>query len=350
MKTYKYRKRTTYDGVKIDVRADTKIELGQKLQKRIEQIKQGAVITRGNATVESWLLEYIEVYKRPAVSDSTYRDHMVIAKHWIIPNIGKLRLCDVKPTQCQNLINQAKHLSKRYIAKIKYLLAAAFDAAIDNQLMNTNPAKRLKLPKAYVGTRRAITDKEREALLYVCQSHDMGLWVLFMLFCGLRPHETTRVKGEHIDLKTNTLFVDGVKSKASKRYTPIPAYLVSRLTGLALPIGVAVFSYKGKPLNSSRMSRIWQSVKSEMSEYLGEPVASDFVPYCLRHTYCTDLQAAGVPINVAKELMGHSSIVMTANIYTHSSDVSFESAREMIERHQLKTGVAPKGVHFSVWN
>lgn len=46
-------------------------------------------------------------------------------------------------------------------------------------------------------------------------------------------------------------------------------------------------------------------------------VADDLTPYCLRHTFCTDLQKAGVPINVAKELMGHADISTTANIYTH---------------------------------
>lgn len=46
-------------------------------------------------------------------------------------------------------------------------------------------------------------------------------------------------------------------------------------------------------------------------------VAKDLTPYCLRHTFCTDLERAGVPINVAKDLMGHSDIAVTANIYTH---------------------------------
>ena len=54
------------------------------------------------------------------------------------------------------------------------------------------------------------------------------------------------------------------------------------------------------------------------------------LPYCLRHTYGTDLQDAGVPINVAKYLMGHSDITTTANIYTDTTDDSIESAREKI--------------------
>ncbi len=58
--------------------------------------------------------------------------------------------------------------------------------------------------------------------------------------------------------------------------------------------------------------------------------ADDLCPYCLRHTYGTDLQDAGVPINVAKYLMGHSDITTTANIYTDTTDDSIESAREKI--------------------
>ena len=63
-------------------------------------------------------------------------------------------------------------------------------------------------------------------------------------------------------------------------------------------------------------------------------VADDLVPYCLRHTYCTDLQAAGVPINIAKEFMGHSDISTTANIYTHSSDEAVSTAAASINAYQ----------------
>jgi hypothetical protein len=55
------------------------------------------------------------------------------------------------------------------------------------------------------------------------------------------------------------------------------------------------------------------------------------VTYCLRHTYATDLQAAGVPINVAKTFLGHEDISTTGNIYTHDSKASFEDARAKID-------------------
>lgn len=64
-------------------------------------------------------------------------------------------------------------------------------------------------------------------------------------------------------------------------------------------------------------------------------LAEDLRPYDYRHTYCTDLQDAGVPITVAQRLMGHSDIKMTAQIYTHHSAKSFEDARNKIERFHV---------------
>lgn len=59
-------------------------------------------------------------------------------------------------------------------------------------------------------------------------------------------------------------------------------------------------------------------------------LATDLEPYLIRHTFCTDCQAAGVPINVAKELMGHSDISVTAKIYTHMVDEVFEQNRQRL--------------------
>lgn len=61
--------------------------------------------------------------------------------------------------------------------------------------------------------------------------------------------------------------------------------------------------------------------------------AEDLEPYLLRHTFCTNCQAAGVPLNVAKELMGHSDISVTAKIYTHMVDAVFEQNRKRLAEY-----------------
>ena len=81
-----------------------------------------------------------------------------------------------------------------------------------------------------------------------------------------------------------------------------------------------------------------------------ELVGRDLTPYCLRHTYCTDLQNAGVPINVAKYLMGHSDIRVTANIYTHhTEDVSKSAIKAMEHYYSIKNKRKLKVIRHSAY-
>ena len=94
----------------------------------------------------------------------------------------------------------------------------------------------------------------------------------------------------------------------------------------------------GRPHTETSMKQIWRSFKqaldldmsAQMAQRRNRPgnvvVADDLTPYCLRHTYATDLQSADVPINVAKDFLGHKSIAMTSQIYTHLSVDAFAEA------------------------
>ena len=59
-------------------------------------------------------------------------------------------------------------------------------------------------------------------------------------------------------------------------------------------------------------------------------VAPDLVPYCLRHTYCTDCARHKIDIRITQKLMGHSDISLTANIYTNLMD---EDIVEIAKKH-----------------
>ena len=82
---------------------------------------------------------------------------------------------------------------------------------------------------------------------------------------------------------------------------------------------------------------MWNSFISDVEEELGRH-AEGLTPYCLRHTFCTDLQRAGVPINVAKELMGHADIQTTANIYTHRDSETLHSGIALLDGTGGKDG------------
>jgi integrase len=87
---------------------------------------------------------------------------------------------------------------------------------------------------------------------------------------------------------------------------------------------------------------MWTNICREMNLAMGcrtyrnklmppYPLADDFDLYNLRHTYCTDLEKMGVPINIASRFMGHANINITAKIYTHASTEAIEIGRELID-------------------
>ena len=94
-------------------------------------------------------------------------------------------------------------------------------------------------------------------------------------------------------------------------------------------------------MDDATLHRRWKAFIRELDIHMGAEayrnkiiksmVSSDLTPYCLRHTFCTDLQKAGVALNVAKELMGHSDVSVTANIYTHKDNGVLHAGIALLE-------------------
>ena len=252
--------------------------------------------------------------------------------------------------------------SKSHVRKVRQLMHKMFsDAKIDG-LIKESPADDLRLPVCSDGEGRSITDKERKFILQVAETHKAGLWVKFMLYTGLRPGETAVIQWKDIDLKNKIVRVEHAlkaktgeigdpKSAAGKRKVPIRNNFIAELQKAAE--GKSKFDFvfvqetTGKRHTKQSMNSMWNNFKRELNIAMGcrvyrsqlmkpYPVATDLIPYCLRHTFCTDLQAAGVPINVAKELMGHEDIATTANIYTDFSEDSFTEAARLINAYADK--------------
>ena len=124
---------------------------------------------------------------------------------------------------------------------------------------------------------------------------------------------------------------------------PISDYLYERLWHRKKNADELIFCQPltGRMHSSSSANDYWNNFKRALDIQMGAKVyrnkivqsvvAEDLVAYCLRHTYCTDLQRAGVPINVAKYLMGHSDISVTSKIYTSMPPDVIDRAKESMD-------------------
>jgi integrase len=140
--------------------------------------------------------------------------------------------------------------------------------------------------------------------------------------------------------------VKATKTKAGDRVIPIPAILLKDLRNAQRRSDyVLTQKTNDHPHTQTTLRKLWLSFKRGLDMQMGATVfrnqivesviAEDLVPYCLRHTFCTDLQDAGIPINVARYLMGHTDISVTSKIYTHQTDgMTAEVAAKMNLYHQ----------------
>lgn len=349
------RKTFTFEGKRYDVTAKTEAELYAKIALKKRDLEEGRIAITKNMLIQAWSKEWLESYKRSTVEVDWYKGVVSIVCSKIVPEIGNMRLAQVKQIHIQKLLNVYSSYSSSYITKIYNILHEMFETAKMNNLIPLNPVSGIKKPKgAREESRRSITAQERKYILSLAKKHRGGIFYEFMLYCGLRPGEVAALQWRHINLKKKFIRIENAtkasgqvgapKSKAGVRIVFIPDIFLSDLIAIqGEPFEYVCTQACGKRHTRSSMKQLWESFKYQLNIEMGcktfkgglippYPVAEDLVPYCLRHTYCTDLQAAGVPINVARELMGHEDISTTAKIYTHSSDEATSDAADAVNR------------------
>ena len=355
-----FHKNFTYEGRRYHISAPTEKALMIKYGKMLQQLADGSLTINQNSTVSHWADIWLETYKAGNMTPKSFLTYRQKLDGYILPAIGRMKMKDVREPHLQRILNDERGRSFSHVSKLRMVIRSMFARAYSAGIINRDPAANLALPRTTKGTHRSITAQERAAILAVADrgEHNGCLWVKLLLFCGLRPGEAAALQWRDVDLENAILHIQRAKESGSStiktpktgagvRDVPIPAHLLADLRkARRSPFEPVLHQAKDvrKPHTESSARTMWRSFKRlvdiEMGAQLfrnqviqhGEPdeLWETLTPYCLRHTYCTDLQNAGVPINVAKYLMGHSDISMTANIYTHTTEETVQQAADLI--------------------
>lgn len=358
-----FRKSFSYEGKQYTVTGKTEDEVFEKKAKLKLELENGLRSVNKNSTVKQWAEEWLATYKAGNMTDKSFLTYRQKLDRHILPAIGHMKLKDVKDVHLQKILNSQRGMSLSHLAKLRMVMNQMFSRAVKSRLIVWNPADDLVLPDPQKNIRRSITPAERKAILEVAETHVAGLWVKTILYCGLRPGETIPLQWKDIDFKTKTVHVRSAlesgstcsfkvpKTAAGIRDIPIPSALLNDLQKAHGGPFEFVFTQQlaanqKKHHTESSLRSYWKSFKRALDIHMGatvyrnqiieSKVAKDLTPYCLRHTYCTDLQDAGVPLNVAKYLMGHDDVSVTANIYTHTTSDAIHSAVQSIDNYQKK--------------
>lgn len=332
----------TFEGKRYYVSAETEVEAEVKKAMKLRDLQEGKYTIGSNMTVQRWAEICMEAYKMPTLKFNTYEKYQNRMKNCVLKHIGHMQLKSVRPITCQNVMNAQQGNSAFQIAETRNMMNFLFKYAVKEKLILENPAEYVVKPEGTKTTRRSMTAEERKHFL-ACVDKDHRFVVFELMYhASCRPSEAREVRGKDIFLKDGypVIHVRGTKTKKSDRIVPIPFEFYQKIKNTP-PFETVAKNRYGVKLSPQAHANAWVKLRKEMNLSMGcrvhegelippFPLAEDLVPYCLRHTFCTQLQKKGVDIRTAQYLMGHADIQMTANIYTHADDETILMAAELL--------------------
>ncbi len=341
------RRRLT-NGKYVSIYGKTYSEAKRKLNERIEGMNDNKKTENCNQKIieelDRWLFE---TSKR--VKLSTYENYYYCMKTYVFPFFEESKACVLTKDSLEcfaNSIRDNHTLSEAYRNKILTIFKIALRSIIQesrykHELLNTLIITR-KQKKAImvfsIEEQRAI---EKELIK---DGNIKAVGILLCFYSGIRLGELAAIKWEDIDIvskcitikktlsrkknfeegvKKTILHISSPKNSSSNRYIPLPQFLFDMLAKYNKEDGDAyMLTNKSVPIDPRTLQRYYENIlKRANIKY------RKF--HTIRHTFATRALEIGIDVKTVSELLGHSSVSTTLNIYAHSL---MEQKKKAIEK------------------
>ena len=228
--------------------------------------------------------------------------------------------------------------SRRSVQMHRDVLNMIFNNAIVEGWLSFNPCSAVSMPRNLPVKKRELPEDEAIAAVQAGAGQPFGLFALICLYAGLRRGEVLALRYEDIDRARrvirvsraveyvgNNAHIKAPKTEAGVRTVPLldplAAVLPASSSGLIFP------REDGQPLTKTQYRKRW-------AKYC-ESIGHEITAHQLRHGYATILYEAGVEDKDAQELLGHSSIAVTRDVYTHIRQKQKDAAAQKLNAYLL---------------
>lgn len=326
-------------GKKVTLYDTNLVELKKKFNKAKSEDKELHNPIAGSMSVDELFVKWIEVYKKGKVRNTTYMSYSR-TYNLVRDDIGYMKLSDVNNLILQASLNKLDTDSSR--EKVRKLLSDMFKKAVVNDLIVKNPAVGLTTEISKDKKSREAMSRE-EASLFIRKADELGCkyynYFVLALETGMRQGELNALRWENVDLENRLIYVretfvyystpDGLikeihnpKTQAGVRDIPLTQKAVEVLkeqrkqfVRVDDEFGSLVFrSQRGEPV---KQHAIQNSINIIIREIRKERDFNKITPHVFRHTFATRCIENGMQPKTLQYLLGHSSIKMSLDLYTH---------------------------------
>ena len=314
-------------------------DVRDKLAKALSDRSGGLVFDPGAMTVGEFLERWLKDSVRGTVRMSTYERHEGIIRTHLKPALGRIKVKNLTPTHVRGLHGEklGAGLAPATVRKIHSTLHKALSQAVSDGLIPRNAAA-IKAPRPDPEEMHPLSADEASALLGAARGDRFEALYVLAITTGLRRGELLGLRWRDADLEHGVLRVGRAlvreggryrlgetKTKRGHRSIRLTSQAVSalgahrrrqleekiRLAGLYEDHDLIFATQKGTPLNPENLVK--RSFKP-LLEWTGLP---EIRFHDLRHTCATLLLGRGVHPKLVQELLGHATIAMTLDTYSH---------------------------------
>jgi len=331
-----------------------------------DDFKKGVLPTKTKMTVSQWLDTWLETYAKVRVRQNTYEDYKRIVEGHLKPKLGSFILKELRPEQVQKILNQklingniktGEALSPRRIEYIYVVLNSALEQAVKNRLIVRNVCNAVDKPKKSKHEFIPWTQEQTNDFLSSVKGNRLFPVYITEWGTGLRRSELLGLKWEDIDLKRGMLSVRRAmvrvkgsyvfgdpKTKRSKRTIPLPERVTKELKAWKKRQTVEEVAFDGEynPLNLVFCNELGQPTNPDfISRSFKKDLETAKLPeirfHDMRHGHATMLLELGENLKVVSDRLGHSSVAMTGDTYSHVQEkIQKEASNKLDLALQIK--------------
>ena len=349
-----YRTVIKHQGLVVTASATTVQESRRKAKIRLnDKINESRVpkLTGSEIRLSEFLFKWLETEHRHNIAHSTYRRYHSLARCFIKPILGNYFLSELNPsligTFLTEMHNQGQSTRSRQQARA--LLSIALDQAENQEMITSNPVKKVKNPVLKSKPTSPLSIDEVRRLLETYKGTSLGARLHVSLVCGLRQGEALGLTWGDVDLIGGSLVIrrQAQRINGISQFVALKTERSKRFVALTHETIAALFEHKrvqdsGKKFESAKQEidlvfpGIGGEFKTSQSDYRDWQKALKLcgIPprrlHDARHTAATLMYSQGVGIETISRALGHSSSAITSRLYVHSAEEPLRRAAEVM--------------------